>query len=98
LGFLGWGFNDDFGANPGSEFSTLNDISEVPEFLEKILLFDVNDFYNNIFGLDDPQLGNLQPSFDISLPIKSLWVIGAVYYDPFWGGAALIDFDGLLSF
>lgn len=98
LGFLGWGFNDSLGSNPGNEFSTLNDISEIPEFLEKALLFDINDFYNNIFGLDNPQLGTLQPSFDISLPLKSLWVLGAIYYDPYWGGAAIIDFNALFSF
>lgn len=96
--FIGWGSNVSIGTDPGNEFSTINDLLEFPGEIEKFLLTDISDFYNNIFGLDSPKIGSLAPSFDITLPINSLWLIGVLYYNPTFGGMIFIDFKALFEF
>jgi len=96
--FLGWGFNVNLGTDPGNEFSTINDIIEFPAEIEKFMLTDISDFYNNLFGLDSPKIGSIAPSFDITLPINSLWLIDVIYYNPKFGGILFINFESLCNF
>jgi hypothetical protein len=86
------------GTDPGNEFSTINDIIEFPAEIEKFMLTDISDFYNNLFGLDSPKIGSIAPSFDITLPINSLWLIDVVYYNPKFGGILFINFEALYNF
>jgi len=96
--FLGWGFNINIGTDPGNEFSSINDLVELPSQIEKLLLTDISDFYQNLFGLDSPKIGDIAPSFDITIPINSLWLINVVYYNPIFGGMLFIDFNAFFEF
>jgi hypothetical protein len=61
----------EFGDNPGNEFNTISDIFELPLEFERWLKFDVGDLAHEITGLDSTDIGELYPSFDITIPIKS---------------------------
>lgn len=41
--FMGWGFTKNLGINPGSEFSTINDMLEIPENFENFFNFDITN-------------------------------------------------------
>lgn len=86
------------GEDPGNEFTTINNLLEIPEDFEKWLHFDTANILHDLTGLDSPELGELSPSFDISIPIKSLWLVGVFYYNPTTGGTIFLDFEGLYSF
>lgn len=91
FGFLGLFYDNEFGDNPGNDFKFLNEFIEFPEKFEEWMMFDIDDVYNNLTGLDGSGLGELSPTFDISLPFKSLWLINVLYYNPSLGG--FINFD-----
>jgi hypothetical protein len=65
--------NVSIGDDPGNEFSTLNDFLSFPGEVEKFLLTDISDFYNNIMGLDSPKLGkyipNIRPNNTVKLSL-----------------------------
>jgi len=44
---------------------------EFPSEIDEFVLNDISDFYHSIFGLDNPKIGEIAPSFDITLPINS---------------------------
>ena len=72
FGVLGLFYDVDFGDQPINEFPLLNNLVEIPEKFEEWMLFDIDDFYNNLTGLDGSGLGEIAPTFDISLPVKSM--------------------------
>lgn len=96
--FLGWGSNVSIGTDPGNEFSTINDILDFPAEIDKFLVTDISDFYHNFFGLDSPKIGSIAPSFDITVPVNSLWLVNVLYYNPTFGGMLFIDLDSLFDF
>jgi hypothetical protein len=51
-----------------------------------------------MLGLDSPKLGIQSPALNLSIPIKSLWLVGVLYYNPTVGGCLSLDFDGLIDF
>ena len=98
FGFLGLFYDNEFGDNPGNDFKFINEFIEFPEKFEEWMMFDIDDVYNNLTGLDGSGLGELAPTFDISLPFKSLWLINALYYNPSLGGFVNFDLWSLYQF
>lgn len=98
LGLRGLMGRIEVGEDPGNEFTTINSLLELPEEFEKWLYFDSGNLLHDLSGLDSPALGELSPSFDISIPIKSLWLVGVFYYNPATGGTIFLDSEGLFAF
>jgi hypothetical protein len=49
-------------------------------------------------GLDSPKLGSISPTFDLTIPLNSLWLIEVLYYNPRFGGMLFINIPALLDF
>ncbi len=69
---LGLSVNLQIGDDPGNEMTTINEILDIPNEIETFLGLDSVDLVHEVFGLDSPELGELSPSFDLTIPVKSM--------------------------
>lgn len=69
---LGLSVNLQIGDDPGNEMTTFNEILDIPNDIETFLGLDSVDLVHEMFGLDSPELGEISPSFDLSIPVKSM--------------------------
>jgi hypothetical protein len=82
-----------FGEDENNDFVSLNNSTEIPQKFEKAIKIGTLDLLHVLTGLDSPELGALYPSFDITIPIKSLWLVGIFYYNPETGGTLMVDLE-----
>lgn len=62
-------------------------------------VLELENIFHYLAGLDSVDgAGLIEREFDINLIVRSLWSVDVLFYAPYFGGFAIVNFSALLDF